>query len=467
MRTKNFLPILIIIGFLSSVTFAASPYFFNGYVHVNGSLAPNGTIVEVRVAGVNKYNVSVGEGTLLNRPQGWYVISFTADSGNNVTFQVNGLNLLNTNGTDNTTQTLTSSNIIENFNLSVNKSANTVACEVASGCTGGFCVHAICRAASTFCGDTFCDSEETCTSCSGDCGACPSSGSSGGGSGGSSGGGGGGGGAAKVTDTYDFGSVSAFVSESIPLATAKLPVTDVELTTTVAATGVKISVSESSAPSGVSQPISSSSGSVYKYIEIKSTGVTGTQISKAKIKFKVENSWLIANKIDTTTIKLNRLLETTWTQLFTIQLSKDSTYTYYEAETPGFSTFAITGEKVITAAPVCGNGVIEGSEECDTTNLAGQTCITKGYASGSLKCTDCRFDIGECVSAQPSEESGEEPASGEPSLRRPATQIPDVASPLVIVSIIIIIVIIIVYALWLRPKGKHQQYRNYEHPHTQ
>lgn len=72
-------------------------------------------------------------------------------------------------------------------------------------CESGHCVHSVCRPSDPYCGDDYCDSGESCSSCSGDCGSCPvtttpsSSGSSGGG-----GGGGGGGGSTKTTGFYDF-----------------------------------------------------------------------------------------------------------------------------------------------------------------------------------------------------------------------------------------------------------------------
>lgn len=48
---------------------------------------------------------------------------------------------------------------------------------------------------------------------------------------------------------------------------------------------------------------------------------------------------------------------------------------------------------------VCGNGIIEGSEQCDGINLYGATCQSRGYASGSLSCAiDCSFDVFSCTS---------------------------------------------------------------------
>lgn len=49
----------------------------------------------------------------------------------------------------------------------------------------------------------------------------------------------------------------------------------------------------------------------------------------------------------------------------------------------------------------CGNNLKEGTEACDGTDLAGQSCTTKGYASGTLSCaTNCQsFVTSSCVSA--------------------------------------------------------------------
>jgi len=47
----------------------------------------------------------------------------------------------------------------------------------------------------------------------------------------------------------------------------------------------------------------------------------------------------------------------------------------------------------------CGNGIIEAGESCDLTNLSGQTCITQGFAGGTLSCTlSCVFDTSACTS---------------------------------------------------------------------
>ena len=49
------------------------------------------------------------------------------------------------------------------------------------------------------------------------------------------------------------------------------------------------------------------------------------------------------------------------------------------------------------AATSCGNGIIDGTEECDGSNLNGATCGTFGHSQGSLSCnTDCTYDSSDC-----------------------------------------------------------------------
>jgi cysteine-rich repeat protein len=47
----------------------------------------------------------------------------------------------------------------------------------------------------------------------------------------------------------------------------------------------------------------------------------------------------------------------------------------------------------------CGNGQVTGAEECDGTNFLGQNCITRGYIGGTIACTsECMLDVSACVS---------------------------------------------------------------------
>jgi hypothetical protein len=51
----------------------------------------------------------------------------------------------------------------------------------------------------------------------------------------------------------------------------------------------------------------------------------------------------------------------------------------------------------ITPEELCGNGTLDEGEQCDGANLNAKTCITQGFASGTLACTAaCRFDTTGC-----------------------------------------------------------------------
>lgn len=48
---------------------------------------------------------------------------------------------------------------------------------------------------------------------------------------------------------------------------------------------------------------------------------------------------------------------------------------------------------------LCGNGSMEGAEECESGNLGGATCASMGLVSGNLACgSTCRFDTSNCTS---------------------------------------------------------------------
>jgi len=57
---------------------------------------------------------------------------------------------------------------------------------------------------------------------------------------------------------------------------------------------------------------------------------------------------------------------------------------------------------------VCGDGVIEGFEDCEGTDLNDETCFSLGYVSGTLSCdASCEFDETECVLTE-SEDTSED-----------------------------------------------------------
>lgn len=50
----------------------------------------------------------------------------------------------------------------------------------------------------------------------------------------------------------------------------------------------------------------------------------------------------------------------------------------------------------------CGNGSVEGGEQCDGSDLAGQNCVGRGFDSGTLQCNNlCQFDTSNCANDAP------------------------------------------------------------------
>lgn len=88
------------------------------------------------------------------------------------------------------------------------------------------------------------------------------------------------------------------------------------------------------------------SGIAYTYLDIGVEHVAGAKI-EGRLEFKVAKSWIADNSIDGPTVTLNRYDETggEWKVLPTYKTGEDSATVYFEAEAPGFSMFAVTGEK--------------------------------------------------------------------------------------------------------------------------
>ena len=72
---------------------------------------------------------------------------------------------------------------------------------------------------------------------------------------------------------------------------------------------------------------------------------TSRNIADATVSFKVEKSWVTGNDIDKSSIALYRYSDDNWGKLVTRKVSEDSNSLYFEAETSGFSPFAVAGKE--------------------------------------------------------------------------------------------------------------------------
>ena len=75
-------------------------------------------------------------------------------------------------------------------------------------------------------------------------------------------------------------------------------------------------------------------------------------IENAVVSFKVEKAWMQDKKIDKASITLNRYSDKKWTQLPAILSGEDTSYLYFTAKTPGYSSFAITGKTTVTGTGI-------------------------------------------------------------------------------------------------------------------
>ncbi len=159
-------------------------------------------------------------------------------------------------------------------------------------------------------------------------------------------GGGGGGGAATIITTEETKTISLVPAGGSTIVTItksdtlKIDLIEIEVKNEVK--NVQVTVKESSKPAGATVVIGTE-GKVYKYLEITTT-ISKTDISRVKVRFKVEKSWISNNGIDPNTIALNKLANTSWEKLATKKVSEDTINVFYEAEMSSLSIFAVTGQ---------------------------------------------------------------------------------------------------------------------------
>ncbi|MBI2143039.1 PGF-pre-PGF domain-containing protein [Candidatus Woesearchaeota archaeon] len=201
------------------------------------------------------------------------------------------------------------------------------------------------------------------------------SGGSGGGSGG--GGGGGGGGVASLASETSLLQAELRAGDSGTFAFKKfndLAVYEIVAEAAAAAVNPSVTVREAKL-SNSPLPIAGESGKVHKYLSITKSSLEN--ISGVAVKFKVNNTWLEGNSIDSATVKLSRLEKGSWNALPTTLIGEDGEFTSYQAVTPGFSIFAITGN--FKASPPFNREV---SDEVKAEEKAGgEVLLTEGETS--------------------------------------------------------------------------------------
>jgi PGF-pre-PGF domain-containing protein len=94
-----------------------------------------------------------------------------------------------------------------------------------------------------------------------------------------------------------------------------------------------------------------SNKTIYQYLDIKLTSdeeyILEKDIEQLTFTFKVEQSWIVEQNIDKTSITLIRYHDGEWQDLTTIVVHENETYILLDAETPGCSTFAVVGSTLV------------------------------------------------------------------------------------------------------------------------
>jgi len=171
-----------------------------------------------------------------------------------------------------------------------------------------------------------------------------------------SGGGGGGGGGAAPSAVSDS---KAQVWSSIPAGTSfNLDVDKSTIAvTSVAVNDVKSELSnvELEVAALTENPASAEAAAkVFQYFRITKKNLKDADAESLKISFRVTKSWLSDNSLGSGDISLYRFADDKWNELTTTVTGTDSSYVVYEADTPGFSSFAIgtkSGVEVAEEAP--------------------------------------------------------------------------------------------------------------------
>jgi PGF-pre-PGF domain-containing protein len=99
-----------------------------------------------------------------------------------------------------------------------------------------------------------------------------------------------------------------------------------------------------------SKPVSAAAAAkVYQYLRINKKNIVDDDAESIKVRFRIPKSWLTDNNLASGDISLYRYKDDKWNRLVTKVTGTDDTYVNYEAETPGFSYFAV-GSKAAASA---------------------------------------------------------------------------------------------------------------------
>lgn len=175
-----------------------------------------------------------------------------------------------------------------------------------------------------------------------------------------------------------FMTIEAGVASIAKYTDKLLDVREINITVSNPANTVKITVSKvDEQPATITHEIT---GTVYKYFNITTQNLDESNVAKARLKFRVNKTWYSENNLSPATTKLNRYESSGWRTLSATQTTSDTDYYYFEAQTPGFSIFAVTATKTVQPAPTtCTNTCQPGQSQRAYPDCS---CYTPAQPSG-------------------------------------------------------------------------------------
>jgi len=182
-----------------------------------------------------------------------------------------------------------------------------------------------------------------------------------------------------ATKTVAWTEVLANAQKTMNVGVDELFMTTIKFTLANRETDVSINVKEASEPENTLS-------NAYKYIQITAS-FNNDNVVNALINFKVDKAWMSQNGYEVNNIALYRYHNNEWQKLTTSYVSQDSNNNNYQAETPGFSTFAIGPKKVTTTGTGTETGTGTGTEGTNTGNETGTGTGTKGTETNTTNNT--------------------------------------------------------------------------------
>jgi PGF-pre-PGF domain-containing protein len=161
--------------------------------------------------------------------------------------------------------------------------------------------------------------------------------------------------------------IQAGSSSTVTLSNTVMAMTSIEITAASTIVNGQVVVTQ---PAALPATIPFAAGDkVYKYLSVSTSGIPDSSVSSAKIRFKVAKSWMADNGAGTSDIVLSRYAGGKWNDLTTRQTNQDTNSYYFEADSTGFSTFAIKVKQVAAPPPTTPTGN-------ETTGGTGGTGVT-------------------------------------------------------------------------------------------